>query len=434
MQRHRRVSLAIVLAAGLYAGAPAGASGAAAKGGVQVTINGQPGPRLATETLSGNEGPRQITTIRDSSGQRSTDSVGGTPAATLVQLVGIDPASVQQLEVIHPSGGETVLLETAEIVDGFDGDPKGTRFATFDAGSGSGVSFFRPLRSADDANNRDRFSASINEDLKVNLFTDAPPLNVTASADRMRSSAGKDVFFRARSDGNRRHFYFWDFGDGTVGDGPDPAHTFAAAGTYDVTVTVTSPNGSSGVAGPLRIRVGKARTGGTATTPGATTAPGGGSGGSGTGGGRQSSGGGSGGADAPSSGPAQGAQGSEGSSASRTARRRARQKRAAAREAERAKTAAEAEAMPTPAPAKADPDTVRGRLVADSSVVGAEALAAAEALARLPDPSRTAARAAAGNDSSPLVQAAGGALLLVLLVAGAMREGLRPSRRLLLPT
>lgn len=77
---------------------------------------------------------------------------------------------------------------------------------------------------------------------------------------------------------------------------------------------------------------------------------------------------------------------------------------------------------------------MRGRLVADSSTLPSQALAAAEALARLPDRSRTAARAAAGSDSSLLSQAAGGALLLGLLVAGAMREGLRPSRRLLLPS
>jgi len=328
-----------------------------------------------------------------------------------------------------------VVLDTDEIVEGFDGDPKGPRSATFDASSG-GVSFFRPLRSADDSNNRDRLSAPANTDLDVNLVTSARALNVTSSADRLKPSAGSDVRFRASSDGDFRHLFFWDFGDGTEGVGQNTAHVFAAAGTYDVIVTVTSPNGSSGVAVPLRIQVGEAKTGGTATTPRATAPAGSGSGGSGRGGGQQSSGGGSGGSGAPTSGSAKGEEGAGGSSASR-ARRRAREKAAAERRAKRAKTAAEAKAAPAPPPDNADRQagsTVRGKLVADSSAVSSEALAAAEALARLPDRSRTAARAAAGSDSSLLGRAIGGALLLGLLVAGAMREGLRPSQRLLLPS
>lgn len=433
--RHWRASLVIVLATGLFAGVPTWASGASAGGGVQVTINGQPGPRLSGGTLSGNEGPRQSATIRDSSGGRSTVSVGGTPASTLVELIGINPSSVQQLVVLGPSGSESVALDTDDIVEGFAGDPKGTRFATFDASSGNGVSFFRPLRDDADINNRDRLNAPISKDLEVQLFTDAPALNVTSSADRMKPSAGTDVRFEASSDGNRRHYFFWDFGDGTDGFGRSTAHVFAAAGTYDVTVTVTSPNGSSGVAVPLRIQVGTAKTGGTATTPRATAPAGGGSGGSGTGGGQESSGGGSGGPGAPTSGPAKGEEGTGGSSASR-ARRRAREKAAAGRRAERAKSAFKSKA-PAPAPDNADRQpgsTVRGKLVADSSAVSSEALAAAEALARLPDRSRTAARAAAGSDSSLLGRAVGGALLLGLLMTGAMREGLRPSRRLLLPS
>lgn len=424
--RHRRTSLVILLAAGLFAGVPAGASGAG--GGVQITINGQPGPRVSAQTLSENQGPRQVTTIRDSSGGRSTASVGGTPAATLVQLVGINPSSVEQLDVLGPSG--SVVLDSDEIVKGFDGDPKGTRFATFDSSSGNRVSFFRPLRDDDDSNNRDRINAPAGKDLDVNLFTNGRALNVTASAARMTPSAGSDVRFRARADGNTRRFYFWDFGDGTVGSERDPVHAFAAPGTYDVTVTVTTPNGSSGVAGPLRIRVGKARTGGVATTPRETdSSAGGGSGGSGTGGGQQNSGGGTGGPGAPSSGPAEGEPGSEEASASRA------REEAAARRAERPRTPGSQDRVERPLqPAQAGTSTVRGRLVADSSSVPSEALAAAEALARLPDRSRTAARAAAGSDSSLLSQAAGGALLLGLLVAGAMREGLRPSRRLLLPS
>ncbi|HEX6882777.1 MAG TPA: PKD domain-containing protein [Planctomycetota bacterium] len=38
----------------------------------------------------------------------------------------------------------------------------------------------------------------------------------------------------------------WDFGDGTGSSEPSPAHTYTAAGTYAVTLTVSGPNGSDG--------------------------------------------------------------------------------------------------------------------------------------------------------------------------------------------
>ena len=39
--------------------------------------------------------------------------------------------------------------------------------------------------------------------------------------------------------------YSWDFGDGSTGSGPSPTHAYAAAGMFNVTLTVTDDNGAT---------------------------------------------------------------------------------------------------------------------------------------------------------------------------------------------
>ena len=59
--------------------------------------------------------------------------------------------------------------------------------------------------------------------------------------------------------------YSWDFGDGGTATGASPSHTFAAAGTYTVTVTATDEYGKSGsasetvaIVGPPSVTAGSA--------------------------------------------------------------------------------------------------------------------------------------------------------------------------------
>ncbi|MDR6195956.1 PKD domain-containing protein [Siphonobacter sp. SORGH_AS_0500] len=39
--------------------------------------------------------------------------------------------------------------------------------------------------------------------------------------------------------------YQWNFGDGSIGSGPDPYHTYKNNGNYTVTLTATGPGGQS---------------------------------------------------------------------------------------------------------------------------------------------------------------------------------------------
>ena len=68
------------------------------------------------------------------------------------------------------------------------------------------------------------------------------PYNGTANAMLMLDGSGS-----SDPDGSITS-YDWDFGDGNTGTGATPSHTYAAVGTYDVTLTVTDDDGASDTA------------------------------------------------------------------------------------------------------------------------------------------------------------------------------------------
>jgi PKD repeat protein len=55
--------------------------------------------------------------------------------------------------------------------------------------------------------------------------------------------AGSPVAFNGGSSTGGISAYSWSFGDGAVGSGATPRHTYAKPGTYAVTLTVTDPEG-----------------------------------------------------------------------------------------------------------------------------------------------------------------------------------------------
>ena len=71
----------------------------------------------------------------------------------------------------------------------------------------------------------------------------APAAAFTSSVDRPRAST-LDGTTSTDPDGTIAS-YAWDFGDGTTGTGATTAHTYAAAGTYTVPLTVTDGQGAS---------------------------------------------------------------------------------------------------------------------------------------------------------------------------------------------
>ncbi len=70
----------------------------------------------------------------------------------------------------------------------------------------------------------------------------APVASFTASASGLTAAFDAS----ASTDDAGITGYGWSFGDGSTGTGVSPSHSYAAAGTYNVTLTVTDTQGSAG--------------------------------------------------------------------------------------------------------------------------------------------------------------------------------------------
>jgi len=73
-----------------------------------------------------------------------------------------------------------------------------------------------------------------------------PPLGVPI-ADFTWLVVGLQVQFHNQSSGDQPLYYLWEFGDGNVSYEINPTHTYAAAGTYNVTLTAINQLGTDSV-------------------------------------------------------------------------------------------------------------------------------------------------------------------------------------------
>ncbi|HEV7657845.1 MAG TPA: phytase [Mycobacteriales bacterium] len=109
-----------------------------------------------------------------------------------------------------------------------------------------------------------------------------PPANTPPTARFTSSCAGLSCTLDGSGSSDAEGAiasYHWDFGDGSTGSGVRPAHAYGAAGTYQVTLTVTDSAGATGavthpvvagsVAGAIAFR-GEASTVVNGTAPGVT--------------------------------------------------------------------------------------------------------------------------------------------------------------------
>jgi gliding motility-associated-like protein len=74
------------------------------------------------------------------------------------------------------------------------------------------------------------------------VIVDVDPIPVADFPDPVAVCDGNAVQFNDNSTGTITN-YDWDFGDGTVGIGTNPAHIYPGIGTYNVTLSTTSANG-----------------------------------------------------------------------------------------------------------------------------------------------------------------------------------------------
>lgn len=203
--------------------------------------------------------------------QGTTDVGRGVSVTRLIRIAGDDPANVTSVEITNPATGLPVVLTPGEVrqPSSFLDQLPAVFLDQTEAG------FLRPLRTEDDMNADDAFTAPAGEALQVHISS-PPPLEVHARVSATTTRVGKPVTFFVTASGAVEGEVLtarWHFGDGQTLKVPLGAtpHVYRHPGIHrGITVTVHGDLGSGGSAHIAKVTV-KRR-------PASEESPGGGSG------------------------------------------------------------------------------------------------------------------------------------------------------------
>ena len=127
--------------------------------------------------------------------------------------------------------------------------PTSTSFA--DSGLTAGTAYRYRLRAVDAAGNLSGYSAVASASTSAEISS----LAADFSANRTSGSAPMPVAFTEASSGTITG-YAWTFGDGSTSMTKNPSHTYARAGTYSVSLSVTGGGGTKSITKSGYIKVG----------------------------------------------------------------------------------------------------------------------------------------------------------------------------------
>jgi len=81
----------------------------------------------------------------------------------------------------------------------------------------------------------------------------APPYGAQFDWTPLTPTVGEEVTFNGTAGGTEPLAYTWDLGDGSGGSGPNPVHTYDAAGVYTVVMTATNACGEQVVSDDITV-------------------------------------------------------------------------------------------------------------------------------------------------------------------------------------
>jgi PKD repeat protein len=183
-----------------------------------------------------------------------TDDDGATDTATTTCSVELPP---NDPPVADPNGPYVGTVGVPVVFDGSGSyDVDGTLVAyAWDYGDGTVGSGVNPTHTYAAAGTHtvmltvtddDGATATATTTCSVELPPNEPP--VADPNGPYAGTVGVPVAFDAYDEDGTLVAYDWDYGDGTVGSGVNPTHTYAAAGTYTVMLTVTDDDGATATA------------------------------------------------------------------------------------------------------------------------------------------------------------------------------------------